>query len=128
MDKIVLTHNNLSEVYTLKKDEITKINDWLAGIIYYEKYDMIADRTYWKKKYFILTESTFELISRHNKKKRRRYKLSNLKVSGLCGDGNLVFFYIYKKNRKKSMVKLTTPNTDGLLQLYRELLLNIKYC
>ena len=126
-EMIQLSNKNSSEVYELKENEITKINTWLAGIIYFEKYDRLIDHRYWKKKHFILTESHFILVSRHNFKRKRKYKLSNLGISGISGDGKNVFFYIYKNKTKKSLIKLTTPNVQGLLQLHRELLLNISY-
>ena len=126
-EMIQLSNKNSSEVYELKENEITKINNWLAGIIYFEKYDRLIDHRYWKKKHFILTESHFMLVSRHNFKRKRKYKLSNLRISGISGDGHNVFFYIFKKTSKKSLIKLTTPNVQGLLELHRELLLGIKY-
>jgi len=128
-EMIHLSNKNSSEVYELKENEITKINNWLVGIIYFEKYDILIDHHYWKKKYFMLTEFFFTLISRHNYKRQRKYKLSTLCISGISGDGNNVFFYIYKKNKKnkkKSLIKLTTTNLDGLLLLHKELNLSIK--
>lgn len=126
-EMIQLSNKNSSEVYELKENEITKINNWLVGIIYFEKYYRIIDHRYWKKKYFILTEGYFTLISRHNYKRQRKYNLLNLRISGISGDGSKVFFYIFKKTSKKSLIKLTTTNIPGLLDLHRELLLGIKY-
>jgi len=126
-EMIQLSNENSSEVYELKENEITKINNWLAGIIYFEKYDRLIDYKYWKKKHFILTESHFMLVSRHNFKRKRKYKLSNLRISGISGDGHNVFFYVYKNSSKKSLIKLTTTNIPGLLDLHRKLLLGIKY-
>ena len=126
MDKKKLSNVKTSDIYKLDDGEITTINNCLIGAILTERYSKFFFEWYWKKKFFILTETHFITKSRHYSFKRS-YKLKNLKINGIMCEDNLIYFTIYNKKTNKKIMSVTSINYKGLLVLHKEITKNVNF-
>lgn len=111
--------NNIkrSDIYQLKKNEFTTINNWPVGDIIVQRYSKIFFEWYWKRKFFILTDSHLIISSKYYYKKKK-YKLKKLKINGIMSENDLIFFNICNKKNNKKILSLTSSNYTGLLWLH----------
>ena len=118
---IILTKYTDSNVYSLKKNEITLLKDSIIGVIYIKVSSMKISYK-WSKRYLYASKNGLLIYKPKTDKKARKYfLLKKLKLSGISMEDNKLKFEIKRRKNNKILYKIGSINHRGILILYNYL-------
>ena len=107
-----------SDIYSLRRNEITVLNGCVIGIIYI-KVTSMKFKYKWSKRYIIVSKNKIFIYKPKTKKKNRKsVLLKKLKITGITMEGDKIIFEIKNISNNKIKYRIGSKNHFGMLNLY----------
>ena len=115
-----------SDIYSLRRNEITVLNGCVIGIIYI-KVTSMKFKYKWSKRYIIIYKNKILIYKPKTKNENKKsVLLKKLKITGITMEDDKITFEIKNISNNRTKYRIGSKNHFGILNLYNYLDMAIK--